>query len=83
VETHIDAETLQEIAQVTSGRYFRADDPKALADIFSTIDTLEKTEVEVKHYHRYGELFPWAAGAALLLLLGETLLRAGPLAGVP
>jgi Ca-activated chloride channel family protein len=83
VETHIDEESLQEIAQVTGGRYFRADDPKALAGIFSTIDSLEKTEVEVKHYHRYGELFPWVAGAGLVLLLGETLLRAGPLAGVP
>lgn len=83
VETHIDEETLREIADTTGGRYFRADDPEALASIFTTIDALEKTEVEVKHYHRYGELFPWAAGVALLLLLGETALRAGPLAGVP
>jgi Ca-activated chloride channel family protein len=83
VETHIDEATLREIADTTGGRYFRADDPESLANIFATIDKLEKTEVEVQHYHRYGELFPWAAGAALALLLGETLLRAGPLAGIP
>jgi Ca-activated chloride channel family protein len=83
VETHIDEETLRAIADTTGGRYFRADDPDALAAIFTTIDALEKSEVEVEHFHRYGELFPWVAGMGLLLLLTEVGLRAGPLAGIP
>jgi len=82
VASHIDEEVLKKIAETTGGRYFRADAADTLAEIFTTIDKLEKSEVAVKQYHRYGELFPWPVAAALGLLLIETVLRAGPLAVV-
>ncbi len=82
IESHIDEAVLKGIAKETGGRYFRADAPDTLRKIFATIDRLEKSEVAVKQYHRYGELFPWPVGVALGLLLIETLLRAGPLAVV-
>jgi len=82
VESHIDETVLKKIAKTTGGRYFRADAADALTKIFTTIDKLEKSEVAVKQYHRYGELFPWPVAAALGLLLIETVLRAGPLAVV-
>lgn len=82
LESHIDEEVLKEIAETTGGRYFRADAADALAEIFATIDKLEKSEVAVRAYHRYGELFPWPVAAALALLLIEGVLRAGPLAVV-
>ena len=82
VESHIDEAVLKQIAKTTGGRYFRADAADSLREIFATIDKLEKSEVAVKQYHRYGELFPWPVAMALAVLLIETLLRAGPLAAI-
>ncbi|RMF87015.1 MAG: VWA domain-containing protein [Nitrospirae bacterium] len=79
MESHIDEAVLKRIARETGGRYFRADAPDALAAVFATVDRLERSEVAAPVYHRYGELFPWPAAAALGLVLLEILLRAGPL----
>ena len=51
--------------------------------IYEEIDRMEKTEVEVKHYERYRELFPWVVlpGVVLLILeiiLGNTVWRRLP-----
>jgi len=46
-----------------------------LRSIYDEIDQLEKTEVEVKKYQRYQELFPWAALPGLALLLLEIILN--------
>jgi Ca-activated chloride channel family protein len=79
----IDEETLREIAEITEGQYFRASDARSLEEIFTRIDTLEKTEVKMRERVRRSELFsPWAAGGALLLLLdillSWTVLRVHP-----
>ena len=50
---HIDEELLREIAGLTGGRYFRATDEAALDSIYTRIDELEKTEVEVRTYTNY------------------------------
>ena len=71
VEVDIDEETLKKIAQETGGRYFRATNRQSLMEIYSEIDLLETTEIEVKQYTRYGELFLWPLSAAALLLLIE------------
>jgi len=42
----IDEETLQRIAEVTGGRYFRATDTASLEAIYAEIDELEKTPHE-------------------------------------
>lgn len=67
--TQMDERVLIEIADITGGRYFRATDPEKLAEIYGQIDKMEKTEVEVKQYMRYGELFPYLTWPAFLLLL--------------
>lgn len=64
----IDEETLKEIADVTGGAYFRAEDTEALRRIYETIDEMETTEVEVTEYASYRDLYPAVLGAALLLL---------------
>ena len=74
----IDEPLLQEIAQKTGGRYFRAKDSEALSRIFRQIDALEKTPIQVTRYTRYDEatrpLILLGLGAlALELLLGSTL----------
>ncbi|MGA1844730.1 MAG: vWA domain-containing protein [bacterium] len=70
----LDEDTLQEIARITEGHYFRAQDAKALEQVYDQIDRLEKTEVKVKEYMEYNELFWWFLIPALLLLVTEVVL---------
>jgi Ca-activated chloride channel family protein len=70
----IDEETLTKIAQMTGGKYFRAENSAGMRNTYAEIDRLEKTEVEMKKYQRYRELFPWFILAGLVLVLLETIL---------
>jgi Ca-activated chloride channel family protein len=74
VPTRIDEPMLREIAGLTGAKYYRAQDPKALEDIYKTIDELEKTEIKTSSYTRYREVFSLLAWAALGLILAEVLL---------
>jgi Ca-activated chloride channel family protein len=67
----IDEPALKEVAAETGGRYFRATDRESLHQIFQEIDGLEKTEIKVKHYTQYSELFPWFVWPALGLFMVE------------
>lgn len=79
----IDEEALREIAGATGGRYFRATDRDSLHQVFGEIDALEKTEIKVRHYTTWSELFPWAAWPALGLLLLEVILGSTRLRRIP
>jgi Ca-activated chloride channel family protein len=74
MQVEIDEAGLQKISATTEGRYFRAEDPDSLKEIFRTIDRLEKTEIKAKSFTHYNELFGWFAWAALALLLLEAVL---------
>ncbi len=79
----VDEDTLQKIADMTGGKYYRADNAERFQKIYAEIDKLEKTEASVKKYAQFKELFPWlvAAGLALLLIelvLGQTAFRRLP-----
>lgn len=74
VRTEIDEAMLREVAAVTGGRYYRAQNPKALETIYREIDALEKVEIRTTRYTRYSELFMPLALTALLLLLLEIVL---------
>ena len=50
------AKTLQKIADVTNGKYFRATDTESLEGIYAEIDRLEKSKVEERQYVDYREL---------------------------
>jgi len=67
----IDEPTLQEIAELTGGRYFRATDNESLTSIYEEIDQLERTEIEVENFTQYAERFPVVLAFGLLLLLME------------
>lgn len=74
-QVEIDEKLLEEIADVTGGKYFRATNNEKLAEIYKEINKLEKTEVEEKKYYNYEEKYrPLILIAGLLLLL-ELLLR--------
>ncbi|MCB0197377.1 MAG: VWA domain-containing protein [Anaerolineae bacterium] len=74
-ESALDEATLQQIADITGGRYFRAEDTDGLKQIYEEINTLEKSEVEIQNFTRYRELAGLVLAPALLLLLGEMALR--------
>ena len=67
IRNEIDEKTLQSIAKQTGGAYFRATNNQALEEIYSTIDELERTEVEIKVYTQYQELYGWLFIPALLI----------------
>jgi len=81
--TDIDEETLREIARMTGGRFYRAEDEQALAKVHEAIWRLEKSKFRAPAYRRFRELFPWLLGPALGLLvleigLANTVLRKLP-----
>jgi len=83
MEVRIDEEMMQQIADMTGGRYFRATDKTKLREIYNEIDQLEKTKIEVKEYSRRSEEFIPFALLALAFLLSEVLLRNTILRNLP
>ncbi|MBI4000052.1 MAG: VWA domain-containing protein [Candidatus Omnitrophica bacterium] len=73
-EVKIDEKTLKRIADITDGRFFSAGDPQALAQAYKQINELEKTEVKVKEYSSYHELYHRFLIPGILLLLIEVCL---------
>ena len=75
MDSDLDEKTLQEIAQTTGGTFFRAQSAEKLADIYSQIDTMEKTEIKTTIYTSFEEKFyPWL-WVGFLLLMAELLLQ--------
>ena len=69
-----DIDLMKKIAEMTNGMFFRAQDTRALEEIFRTIDTMEKTEIKRLTRTEVNELFPWLVAAALAAGgLGATL----------
>jgi Ca-activated chloride channel family protein len=76
IRNEIDEETLKSISKRTNGQYFRATNLSGLEQIYDTIDTLERTEIEIKEFTQYKELFGWFLIPALILgLSGQVLDR--------
>ncbi|MBI3881964.1 MAG: VWA domain-containing protein [Verrucomicrobia bacterium] len=71
VPVDIDEDVLTKIADKTGGRYYRADNTDTLKRIYAEIDQLEKTEMQVKKFQRFHELFAWFALPGLAMLLTE------------
>lgn len=64
----IDEITLQKIAALADGEYFRARDQKELAAIYQTIDKLETLEQEAETFRPQQSLFHWPISIMLGLL---------------
>jgi Ca-activated chloride channel family protein len=75
VDVNIDEESLEKIADLTGGKYFRATDNEKLMNVYSEIDQMEKTIIEETQYEKKYEQFLPLALTALGLLLFELLIR--------
>ena len=71
IQVDIDEETLKRISDMTGANYFRATDRQRLESIYEEIDAMEKTEIRVREYTRYSELFYYFVGVAAFFFLGE------------
>lgn len=79
----IDEPTLREIAKITGGKYFRAQNDRVLEDVFNEIDQLEKTKIDVKNFtHTEDNYMMWAWLAVGLFIL-EIILRNTVLRSIP
>ena len=83
LKADIDEDALTAIAKSTGGRYFRATDSSTLQEIFRQIDGMEKTDVKVRHYVRYAELFPWLLWPGLAAFVVEVTLTGTRLRRLP
>jgi Ca-activated chloride channel homolog len=82
-EVIIDEALLTEIANKTGGKYYRATDTKALQQIFTEIDKLEKSKLKIKTHKQVKELYYGVLLIAFVLLtlafvLDRTLLKKFP-----
>lgn len=77
-EAKVNLQGLQEIAEVTGGHFFRAEDRNALDQVYSTLDKLTPHQVKTLSHQPKRDLFWWPLGAAVALLatyhLGALLL---------
>lgn len=70
-----DTSALKAIAERTGGFFRQADDAESLLDIYSEIDSMEKSEIESIRFVDYKETFFWFAAAGFFLLLCEVILK--------
>jgi len=75
VEVKIDEKTLQDIATITDGKYFRATNNSSLKKIYDDIDKLEKSKIEVTEFHKRNEEYLLFAIASLILLISAFILE--------
>jgi len=76
IRNEVDEETLKAIAKQTNGQYFRANNIGRLKSMYEDIAQLERSEIEVKTYSRYQDLYGWfLIPAAILGLWYEALNR--------
>ncbi|MCX6238909.1 MAG: VWA domain-containing protein [Bacteroidia bacterium] len=75
IEVKIDEKTLQEIANITDGKYFRATNNRTLIEIYKEIDRLERSKIENKEFSKKNEEFRRYAIWALVLALFAMILQ--------
>ncbi len=83
IPVEIDTKTLQSISNATDGEFYRAQNTKALHQVYKEIDQLERTKLSTKKYSKRNEAFlPFVMIAALSLFL-ELLLNVTLLKRIP
>ena len=75
VKVEIDEKLLEEIAESTGGRYFRATDNTKLAEIYAEINKMEKAKTTVDSFPVYEEKFALFALLALAALMLELFIN--------
>jgi Ca-activated chloride channel homolog len=83
VEIPVDEALLQQIAQMTGGRYFWAESQHILQEIYTEIDQMERSRIEVTEYSRKEDKFLPLVLLSILMLGLEVLLKNTYLRTIP
>ncbi len=83
VKSDLDEDTLLKVATISGGKYFRAKSGDALKQIFKEIDSMEKTDIKIREFMEYEELYwPFLLAALSFLFielaLAKTVFRTLP-----
>jgi Ca-activated chloride channel homolog len=83
IHSAVNETLLTKMANETGGKFWRATTGSALQEVFKSINSLERTNIETSQLTRYAELFPpylqWAVIVYLVsVFLSATVLRRGP-----
>lgn len=65
----VDPQTLRKIAEIGNGRFYKAANNKALQEIFSVIDKLEKSEIKTNRYKNIKDFYDVYLKWSLIFLL--------------
>ena len=79
----IDETTLNKIATITDGSFYRATSNSKLKEVYEKIDQLERTKLNVKEFSKREEEYAIFAIIAMVALLLELLLRYTVLKRIP
>jgi Ca-activated chloride channel family protein len=71
----VDSEALTQMAELTGGRYYPAENEQSLEAIYASIDQLEKSRIDRSVFATYDEYAVYFLAAALGLLTFELFLR--------
>ena len=71
----VDAQALTQMAELTGGRYFPAENEQSLQAIYASIDQLEKSRIKRSVFASYDEYAVYFLAGALGLLAFELVLR--------
>jgi Ca-activated chloride channel family protein len=66
-EEALDEQALNDVAKITGGRYFHADDRLELEQIYAELDRLDTVEIQTISHQPRRDLYYWPLGAFLLL----------------
>ncbi len=75
VEIPVDEKLMQEIADMTGGKYFWADNQRALEEIYQEIDQMERSKIDVLEFSRKKDEYLPLVLLAMILLGVEFTLR--------
>jgi Ca-activated chloride channel family protein len=74
-EVKIDEAVLREIAQTTSGKYFRATSNESLKNVYDEINRMEKSNLKSNKIYNYNEYFRLFLFIAFFALTADAFLR--------
>ena len=83
VRSDLDERTLERVATITGGQYFRAESTSALLQVYQEIDTLEPSTAEFEEFVQREEHYPSYLLSALWFLFVGLFLSEGPLRRLP
>ncbi len=75
MEVQIDEELLEQVAEMTDGKYFRATSNKKLKQIYKEIDQLERSKIDVTEFRKMTEEFHLLVLLAMVLFALEIILK--------